>query len=64
MAPVVVLTYLFPREGARYAGWARDFGESRFWAGIHFKSDVEAGWEIGKRVGEAVVERARLDPEL
>ena len=64
MAPVVVLTYLFPREGARYAGWAREFGESRFWAGIHFKSDIEAGWEIGKRVGEAVVERARLDPEL
>jgi hypothetical protein len=62
MGPVVVLSYLFPREAARYAGWAREWGESRFWAGIHFRSDIDAGWEIGQHVGEAVVERARRDP--
>src|SRR5918993_898761 len=45
MGPVVVLSYLFPREAARYAGWAREWGESRFWAGIHFRSDIDAGWE-------------------
>jgi hypothetical protein len=64
MGPVVVLSYLFPREAARYAGWAREWGESRFWAGIHFRSDIDAGWEIGQHVGEAVVERARRDPAL
>jgi PAP2 superfamily len=61
MGPGIVLGYLFPREAARYAGWVREFGESRFWAGIHFKSDIDAGWEIGRRVGEAVVERAKRD---
>jgi hypothetical protein len=61
MGPGIVLGYLFPREAARYAGWVREFGESRFWAGIHFKSDIDAGWEIGRRVGETVVERAKHD---
>jgi membrane-associated phospholipid phosphatase len=60
-APVVVLAYLFPREKARYEAWAREFSESRLWAGIHFRSDLTSGGEIGRRVGEAVVERARRD---
>jgi membrane-associated phospholipid phosphatase len=61
MGPTVVLSYLFPREAARYKAWSTEFGESRLWAGIHFRSDIEAGWEIGRRVGEAVVERAKRD---
>jgi membrane-associated phospholipid phosphatase len=61
MAPAVVLGHLFPREASRYAGWAKEFGESRIWAGIHFRSDVEAGWEMGRKVGELVVERAKRD---
>jgi PAP2 superfamily len=62
--PAVVLSHLFPSQAPRYAEWAREFGESRLWAGIHFRSDLVAGWEIGQRVGEAVVERARRDPGL
>jgi membrane-associated phospholipid phosphatase len=60
-ASTTVLGYLFPGEAPSYAGWAREFGESRLWAGIHFRSDVDSGWEIGRRVGEAVIERARRD---
>jgi membrane-associated phospholipid phosphatase len=60
-APTVVLKYLFPQESARYDAWAKEFGESRLWAGIHFRSDLDSGWEIGRRVGEAVVERAKRD---
>jgi hypothetical protein len=61
MAPTVVLSYLFPRETERYQGWAKEFGESRLWAGIHFRSDLTSGWEIGRQVGQAVVERAKRD---
>jgi hypothetical protein len=61
MAPAVVLGHLFPREASRYMGWAQEFGESRLWAGIHFRSDIEAGWEIGRRVGAAVLDRAKRD---
>jgi PAP2 superfamily len=61
MAPALVLGHLFPGEAARYMGWAKEFGEARVWAGIHFRSDLEAGWEIGCQVGGPVLERARRD---
>jgi hypothetical protein len=60
-ASAVVLGHLFPREAARYQGWAQEFGDSRLWAGIHFKSDIEAGFEMGRRVGALVIERAKGD---
>jgi hypothetical protein len=58
MAPTRVLGYLFPHEANRYQGWAQEFGESRLWAGIHFRSDIEAGREI---VAAAFIERAKHD---
>jgi membrane-associated phospholipid phosphatase len=61
MSTALVLGHLFPRQANRYLGWAQEFGESRLWAGIHFRSDIEAGWEIGRRVGAAFVERAKHD---
>jgi membrane-associated phospholipid phosphatase len=64
MAPALVLGYLFPREANRYLGWAQEFGESRLWAGIHFRSDIEAGYAIGRAVGQKVIERARADGAL
>jgi PAP2 superfamily len=60
-ASTIVLAHLFPREAARYASWAREFGDSRLWAGIHFRSDIEAGYAIGRGVAEKVIERARTD---
>ena len=62
MAPTLVLSYLFPREAARYrVVWAKEFGESRLWAGIHFRSDIEAGYAIGRNVAQKVIERAKAD---
>ena len=40
---------------------AREGGESRLWAGIHFRSDIEAGLQIGRAVGQKVVEWAKSD---
>jgi membrane-associated phospholipid phosphatase len=61
MATAPVLGYLFPRQAERYLSWARELGESRIWAGIHFRSDVEAGWETGRRVAAVFIERAKHD---
>jgi PAP2 superfamily len=60
-ASTLVLGRLFPREAARYAGWAKEFGELRLWAGIHFRSDIEAGYAIGRGVAGKVIERAASD---
>jgi hypothetical protein len=40
---------------------AQEFGDSRIWAGIHFRSDIEAGYAIGRNVGQKVIERAKAD---
>jgi membrane-associated phospholipid phosphatase len=56
-----VLGYLFPRDADYFTAQAREAGDSRLWAGIHFKSDIDAGLEIGRKVGERVIEYARND---
>jgi membrane-associated phospholipid phosphatase len=60
-AAAAVLAYLFPREAAFFEERAREAAESRLWAGIHFRSDLEAGLKLGEAVGQLVVERARQD---
>jgi hypothetical protein len=56
------LTYLFPNEDtAAFHALAREAGEARITAGAAFRSDVDAGYAIGRAVGTAVVARARLD---
>jgi hypothetical protein len=56
-----VLAYLFPRDADYFVAQAREAGESRLWAGIHFRSDIEAGLEIGRAVGQKVIEQAKRD---
>jgi hypothetical protein len=56
-----VMGYLFPRDAATFSSLANEAGESRLWAGIHFRSDINAGLELGRNVGQAVVERAQVD---
>jgi hypothetical protein len=58
---MLVLGHLFPREAPRYERWAREFGDSRIWAGIHFRTDIESGYEMGRRVAALAVDRARRD---
>ncbi len=56
-----VLSYLFPRYAAEFTALAQEAGFSRLWAGIHFRSDIEAGLAIGRSVAQRVIERARND---
>jgi len=56
-----VLGYLFPRDADFFSAQAQEAGFSRLWAGIHFRSDIEAGLAIGRAVAQKVIERARND---
>lgn len=53
-----VLAHLFPADSERLTAIITEIGEARIWAGIHFRSDVEAGLELGQNVANRVIEIA------
>jgi membrane-associated phospholipid phosphatase len=60
-ANAAILSYLFPSEALRFTSLGQEAGEARIWAGIHYRSDVAAGFELARKVANAVIERARVD---
>ena len=60
-AASVVLAYLFPAQGGVYADLAEEAARSRLFAGAAFPSDVSAGLDLGRTVGQMVVAYARTD---
>jgi membrane-associated phospholipid phosphatase len=54
-------TYFFPHEKTLFLQIAKDAAESRFQAGIHFRSDNDAGLVLGRQVAAKVIERLRTD---
>ena len=60
-AAAEVLSYLFPDDAADFQAKAEEASNSRLWGGIHWRSDNETGMEVGKKVGQLVVERAKTD---
>ena len=60
MAYAEVLADLFPLNAAEVIALAEQAGDSRLWAGIHFRSDIDAGEDIGRNVAEVVLGRAGL----
>jgi membrane-associated phospholipid phosphatase len=60
-AAAEVFGYLFPDAAAYYRAKADEASHSRVLAGIHYRFDVEAGEELGRRVGQAAVARAQTD---
>jgi acid phosphatase (class A) len=47
-----VLAYMVPEKRAEFLARAADYGHSRMIAGVHFRSDVEAGKLLGLAVAE------------
>lgn len=56
-----VLAYLFPESAERFRALAREAAETRLSAGLHYRSDVEAGASLGRVVAERAVARGRAD---
>lgn len=54
-------SYFFPSEAAYFRKKAKDGAESRFHAGIHFRTDNEVGLELGRNVANAVINRVKND---
>jgi membrane-associated phospholipid phosphatase len=60
-ASVSVLTYLFPRDVTTLNQRAAEAAESRIWAGIHYRSDIDGGLALGRSVAQLVIDRAKED---
>ncbi len=52
-----VLAAAFPADAEELTGMAREAGEARIWAGIHYPMDVVAGQRIGEQVAERAIHR-------
>jgi membrane-associated phospholipid phosphatase len=60
-ATAEVLSYLFPRDAQFFQSRAEENAASRIWAGIHFRSATVAGLQLGRDVGQAVIDWAESD---
>lgn len=60
-AAAAVLSYFFPDEASSFQAMAEEAAQSRVLAGVQFPSDSSAGLELGRRVGEQIVARAKAD---
>ena len=60
-ASAEIMSYLFPDHTAEFQAIAQDAGESRIWAGIHYRSDIDSGNALGHNVGQKVIELAQND---
>ena len=56
-AAAEMLAWLFPHDADSLRGLADQAGESRLWAGIHFRSDVVVGLVLGRTVAWKTIER-------
>jgi membrane-associated phospholipid phosphatase len=57
VATAEVLAHLFPRDAQYFKDLGNQAGESRIWAGIHFRSDIEAGQTMAKGIADLVIAR-------
>src|SRR5262245_20372396 len=61
-AAAAVLSYLFPNDDTlRLHAMEREVGDARIAAGVAFRSDVDAGYAIGRAVAARVIARAKSD---
>jgi membrane-associated phospholipid phosphatase len=56
-----VLGHLFPRDAEMFAALGEQAAESRVWAGIHYRSDIDAGRQLALGVAGKVIARAKQD---
>lgn len=56
-AAALVLAHFFPGDRARLETIATEAGVSRIYAGLHYRFDVTAGEDIGRKVSAAAVAR-------
>jgi len=60
-AAATVLAHFLPGEAASFQAMAEEAGWSRVQAGLQYPSDYQAGLELGRKVAEQVIAKAKTD---
>ena len=60
-AAATMLGHLIPQRAAAYKAMAQEASLSRMYGGIHYRSDCEVGLQVGAKVGDYAVQRAKSD---
>lgn len=60
-AAATVLSYLLPTQATNLNNMALEASMSRIYGGIHYRSDCEVGLEMGHKIGNVAIARARTD---
>jgi hypothetical protein len=60
-AAATILGYLLPENATKYSAMAQEAGKSRLVGGIHYRTDCDAGLEVGNKVGNYAILRAQND---
>ena len=61
-AAAVVLAGAFPLDSDRLLALGKEAAEARVWAGIHYRFDIDAGQEIGRKVADKTLQRSFASP--
>jgi membrane-associated phospholipid phosphatase len=56
-----VLSYIFPAGASAFDSLKEEAAISRLYGGIHYRSDIEIGKTVGKRVGDYTIRFATGD---
>lgn len=56
-----LFSYFFPEDKNFFLQKAKEGAESRFQAGIHFRTDNEVALELGKKVGDFIIQKIKVD---
>jgi len=54
-----VLTAFFPKQREQFDAMVTEAGLSRMYGGIHYRFDIEAGQQLGRRVAQLTLRAAR-----
>ena len=60
-AAAAVLAYLFPYDAGDFSDTFEQLAESRLWAGLHFRNDLDAGKHLGEQVAAKAIAAVRMD---
>jgi hypothetical protein len=50
------MEYFFPADAAEFHRMAQECADSRFYAGIHFRTDNEVALRMGDQLGKYIVQ--------